>query len=163
MKRITKKIKRSLPPKIHPKIDFSKSHDHSHADAPLETGPLRSQDLTIKSQPPPEDISKCSPSSSEDFQLLTSSQPLNETPPPTNQRPISSSVPSSRLRPRRIAPTYIRPVSKSTVSEPKMFRLAAVGDVHGVGKLCSLHVGEDGKVEGTLVVDNDEISYGGDA
>ncbi len=44
-----------------------------------------------------------------------------------------------------------------------MFRLAAVGDVHGVGKLCSLHVGEDGKVEGTLVVDNDEISYGGDA
>ena len=36
-----------------------------------------------------------------------------------------------------------------------MFRLAAVGDFLGTGKLCSLHVGEDGKVEGTLVADND--------
>jgi hypothetical protein len=160
VKRIIKKTKRSIPPKTQPKIDFSESHDHSHADLPLETGPLRSQDLRIKSQPSSEDISKCSPLSSEDFQFLTSSQPLNKTPsspPPTNQRPLSPSAPSSRLRPRRIAPTYIRPVSNSTVLEPKMFRLAAVEDVLGVGKLCSLCVGEDGKVEGTLVVDNDEI------
>lgn len=44
-----------------------------------------------------------------------------------------------------------------------MFRLAAVGDVLGIGKLCLLHVGEDGKVEGTLVVDNGGIGSGGDA
>lgn len=160
MKCINKKTKRSIPPKTQAKIDLSESHVHSHADPPLETEPLQSQDLGIKPQPPLEDISNRPPLSSEDFQILASSQPLKKTlssSPPTNQRPLSPSALSSRLRPRGIAPTYIRPVSNSTVSEPKIFRLTAVEDAFGVGELCSLRVGEDGKVEGTLVVDTDEI------
>ena len=49
------------------------------------------------------------------------------------------------------------PINMNAASEPKIFRLTAVDDWIGSSKLCSLHIEEDGRVEGKLMADTDWI------